>query len=50
MMKEVTLLEQYILDAPASNAQHQQALAWLKTIIQSYEKALHEARESHQTA
>lgn len=49
-MKEVTLLEQYILDAPASNAEHQQAINWLKTIIQSYEKALHEARESRQKA
>ena len=50
MMKEIILLEQYILNAPASQAEHQQALAWLKAIIQSYEKALHEARESRQTA
>ncbi|MGA1706528.1 MAG: hypothetical protein ACO39X_05745 [Candidatus Nanopelagicaceae bacterium] len=49
-MKEVTLLEKFILDAPASNSEHQQALAWLKAIIESYEKKLYEAHKSAEKA
>ena len=50
MMKEVTLLEKYILDAPASNTEHQQALGWLKAIIESYEKKVYEAHKSAEKA
>jgi len=49
-MQDVTLLEKNILDAPASNTEHQQALAWLKAIIESYEKKVYEAHKSAEKA
>lgn len=48
MMKEIILLEQYILNAPASQAEHQQALQWLKSIMEAYERQVQQARESSQ--
>ena len=45
-MKELILLEQYILNAPASQAEHQQAIAWLKAIVETYEKKVYEAHKS----
>ena len=45
-MKEIILLEQYILNAPASQAEHQQAIAWLKAIVETYEKKVYEAHKS----
>lgn len=42
-MKEIHLLEQFILDAPVSNSQHQQALRWLSAIIEHYQRIASEA-------
>lgn len=34
--EQIFALKQFILNAPASNAQHQQALGWLHGIMQHY--------------
>ena len=49
-MKEIILLEQFILNAPASQAEHQQAVGWLKAIVESYEKRVYEASKSAEKA
>lgn len=39
-MKEVTLLEQFILNSKATNAEHRQALEWLQALAQIAQKSI----------
>lgn len=38
--EQIIALKQYILNAPASNAEHQQALGWLHGIMQGYSEQI----------
>jgi len=37
-MKEIILLEQFILNSPATNKEHQEALHWLKVLASKVEE------------
>jgi len=44
-MKEATLLEQFILNAKATNEEHRQALAWLHAITQAAQKSIEDQEQ-----
>ena len=39
-MKEVALLEHFILNSKATNEEHRQALAWLQALTQAAQKSI----------
>jgi hypothetical protein len=44
-MKELILLEQFILNAQATNAEHKQALGWLREVEQQLAKLIQQNKE-----
>ena len=44
-MKEVTLLEQFILNSKATNAEHRQALEWLQALAAMAQKSIEDQEQ-----
>lgn len=47
--EKIIALKHYILNAPASNAEHQQALKWLHGIMQDYSNKIHQLKQELDT-